>query len=157
MSTPEEPEVDERPWLERLGEVPPPRRPWLPLGLTLAAGLVCAGVGGARLGAPGVVSGAAAALVVVAFFVSSPLPLTITEALGAERGAGLVLLLTNYGLRVLLALALPALLVTAGWADRSAVGLSVVVCAVVRVNAQALLTRPDPARRRGGRGPGRTG
>lgn len=142
MSTPEESEVDDRPWLERLGEVPAPRRPRLATALTLLAGLVCAVVGGVRLGAAGVVSGLAAALVVLAFFVSSPLPLTLTEALRAERAAGLVLLLSNYGLRVVLALVVPGLLVVSGEADRRALGLSVVVCALVRVNTQAVLARP---------------
>lgn len=126
-------------WLERFGEVAQPgrRRRLVPLA-TLVAGGICAAVAGASLGGAGVVSGLAAAVVVVAFFAGGSLPMLLTGQQDSA-GLGLVVLLTNYAFRLGFALLVLLVAVGAGWADRRAVGVSVVVCALVRVNTAVLL------------------
>ena len=112
--------------------------PWLVVAPLLAA-CACAGVAALAVGPTGLVAGLVAGLVVVLFFASGTVPLHLSPALGDATGTGLVLLLTNYVCRVGLALLVPLVLVSLGWADRGTIGVAVVVCALVRVNAQVLL------------------
>ncbi len=108
---------------------------------TWGAGVLCAGVAGASLGGRGVASGLVAAAVVAAFFSSGSLPLRMTGGAGAPGGLGLLVLLTNYAFRLAAALLLLAVASGAGWVDRRAVGVSVIVCALVEVNTRVLLLR----------------
>lgn len=131
---------DGRTWLElyQAGEPdrPPPR--WVVPGAVLLAGAACAVGGALTRGPAGAAAGPLAAVVVLAFFSSGALPLHLAAALGGSIGTGLGLLLLNYALRVAAALLALALAVEAG-AHQGAVGLSVIACALVRVNVNVLV------------------
>lgn len=132
--------VDGETWLARLGEVEEPgrRARWVVLG-PLAAGAVVAVVAGVGTGVTGVVGAVASALVVVAFFASSAVPLRLTALLGDAAAMGLLLLVLNYAFRLVAATLVLLVLVRAGAADRGSVGIAVIVCSLVRVNAQVLV------------------
>lgn len=133
--------VDGDVWLARLGEVPVPTRRsrrWVSAS-PLLAGAVVALVSGVAVGVQGVVGALAGAVVVVLFFASGALPFTLTAALGESARLGLPLLGLNYVFRVGAALLVPLALVSAGAADRRAVGVAVLVCSLVRVHTQVVL------------------
>lgn len=142
---PQVPEPDERTWAERAAttpdRVPPPR--WVVPVATLAAGLLCSLVAVATGGGgEGLAAGLVAAAVVLLFASTSAVPVRIAEDLGAGAGLSLALLLLNYASRLGVALLACAAAVGLGGLDRQALGISVVVCALVRVNlAVALLGR----------------
>lgn len=134
-------------WLERFESVPEPvaRSQWLVPLLTLGAGAACAAGWGFAKGADGVVAGVVAGILVVAFFAGSPLPLTLTQGSGTQGSVGspalgLLVLVSNYVFRLTAALLVLAVASRAGL-DRRAIGISVIICALVRVNAQVVLLR----------------
>ncbi len=115
---------------------------WAAPAATLAAGVLCAVVAGLRLGAPGVVSALLATAVVAAFFRSGLLPLALAGERAERGGLALLVLLTNYALRLVLVLLVLAAAAARGWVDRGAVGLALVVCTLVWTTASAVaLTR----------------
>jgi hypothetical protein len=113
----------------------PPRQRLAP-AVTLAAGAVCAVVGGVQLGGKGVVSAVLAVLVVTAFFWSGLVPLLLAR--GQAAGFSLVVLLLNYALRLVLVLALLRVAARLGAVDARTVGVSVVVCALAWTGAQGV-------------------
>ncbi|HEU0102684.1 MAG TPA: hypothetical protein VFR07_10225 [Mycobacteriales bacterium] len=125
---------DGRSWLERAGPPrPPSRHAWLVPASPLLAGAGCAVVAGLQVGLPGIGAGLAAGLVVLAFFSAGALPWLLD--------GGLAVLLVNYVLRLAATLFVLLLAAQAGLVDQQAVGVSLIVCALVRVNAQVLLLR----------------
>ncbi len=107
-----------------------------PVLLTLLAGAVCAAVAVPLVGARGAPSAALAAVLVIGFFRSGRLPLALAG--GPVGGLAVVVLLTNYVLRLALALLVLAAAVTVGWVDRRALGISVIVCSLAFVNGAVL-------------------
>jgi len=105
---------------------------------TLAAGTVCAVVAGAQLGSRGVLSAVLATAVVACFFWSGLVPLLVAQG-QQGKAFGLVVLLLNYVLRLVLVLVVLRVAAGVGAVDAGAVGLSVVVCALVWSSAQAVL------------------
>lgn len=107
-----------------------------PVALTLLAGAVCAVVAVTLVGGRGALSAALAAVLVLGFFRSGRLPLVLAG--GPVGGLAVVVLLTNYVLRLALALLLLVAAVEAGWVDRRALGISVIVCGLAYVNGAVL-------------------
>ena len=103
------------------------------------AGGACAVVAGVQLGATGAVSAVLAALVVVVFFWSGLLPFLLAGPDAARGGLAMLVLLTNYALRLVLALVLLQAASRAGLVDPQALGVSLVVCALVWTAAQVSL------------------
>lgn len=108
---------------------------------TGVAGLACAVVAGAQLGGTGVVSALLAAVVVAVFFWSGLLPFLLAGPDAARGGLAMLVLLTNYALRLVLALVLLQAASRAGAVDAQALGVSLVVCALVWTAAQVSLLR----------------
>lgn len=107
--------------------------------VTAAAGLACAVVAGAAYGLDGVVSALLAAAVVVAFFAGGTVPFAVERSPAGGPALAFFVLLTNFVLRLLLLLLLLAAASAAGVVERTALGVSVVVCAVVWTHARVLL------------------
>lgn len=133
------PELPEATWQERAASVPePPQVPrWVVPGLTGLVGVGCALAGLSR-GLSGFLAGLVALLVVLMFTSSSALPLRISQDLGDGRTAGLGVLLLNYLARLALTLFTLTVAVVAG-VDQKVLGISVIVCALVRINVQVAL------------------
>lgn len=106
---------------------------------TLVAGAVCAAVAAVQLGGRGVLSALLATAVVAGFFWSGLLPLLLAGDREERAGAALVVLLVNYALRLVLVLLVLGAAARAGAVDDAAVGLTVVVCALVWTGTQAAL------------------
>lgn len=140
------PKDDGRTWLERYqaGADGPQVPGWLPPAAVAVAALVCSVVGALAVGLPGLAAGPVAVVVVLAFFSSGAVPLHVHEVLQRGSGVGLGLLMLNYSVRVLAALVLLAVAVGSG-VDRGALGVSVVVCALVRVNVHVALQWRAPS------------
>ena len=135
--------IDGAEWLRRAGVPAPddtPRRgSWALTAAPLLAAVACAVVGGLVVGSSGVAAGLVAGVLVLAFLASGAIPLTLSQGLGDPAGLGLLLLLVNYAFRLVAALVVVVLLVRLGWIDREVTGVSVIVCALARVNTQMLL------------------
>ncbi|MDP9496093.1 MAG: hypothetical protein M3P46_00160 [Actinomycetota bacterium] len=112
------------------------RLPW-PALVTLLVGLACGLAAASRLGRPGLVSALLAAGVVVLFFWSGRVPLIAAGSTG--RAAALLVLLTNYALRVLLAAVALRLAARAGVVVPRVVGGTVVACALAWTTALVVL------------------
>jgi hypothetical protein len=104
---------------------------------TLLAGGCCALVAGLQLGGVGVLSAALGTALVAAFFWSGLLPLLLAHAAGDRAGAALLVLLVNYALRLVLLLVVLTVAARSGAVDDGAVGLTVVVCALVWTGVHA--------------------
>ena len=104
---------------------------------TLVAGLGCAAVGGVQAGGRGAVSALLATAVVIGFLWSGAVPLLLARTSGGALT--LLLLLLNYALRLLVALAVLRLAARAGWVLPPVLGLTVVVCALTWTGAQVVL------------------
>ncbi len=104
---------------------------------TLSVGLACAGAAGVQVGSRGAVSALLATAVVIGFLWSGALPLLVLR--GSAGGSGLLLLLLNYALRLVLALAVLRVSVRAGWVLPPVLGLTVVACALTWTTAQVVL------------------
>ena len=119
------------------------RLPW-PALVTLLVGLALGLAAASRLGRPGLVSALLATGVVVLFFWSGRVPLIAAGSTG--RAAALLVLLTNYALRVLLAAVALRLATRAGVVVPRVVGGTVVACALAWTTVLvALLLRGEDA------------
>jgi len=110
--------------------------------VTLAVGVLCAAVAAGTVGGRGVPSALLATVVVAAFFWSGLVPLLVARVAPESAGLAMIILLTNYGLRLVLALVVLVAATRAGLVDAGAVGLTLIVCALTWTATQvALLTR----------------
>ena len=111
------------------------------VAVTALVGAACAVVGGIAIGARGVVSALVAVGVVVLFFWSGLVPLVFARVSG-NAGLSFIVLMTNYALRLVLALVALAAATRAGLVDGAAVGLTLIACTLTWTGAQvALLSR----------------
>ena len=110
--------------------------------VTALTGGICAAVAAGTLGGRGVLSALLATAVVALFFWSGLLPLLVARAAPEQAGLAMIVLLTNYGLRLVMALVVLAAATRAGVVDAGAVGLTLIVCSLAWTTTQAaLLTR----------------
>ena len=107
--------------------------------VTLVAGVACAAVAGVALGWLGVRSALLATALVASFFWSGLVPLLLARL--SERAAALsmIVLLTNYALRLVLALVVLAAATRSGWVDGGAAGLTLIACSLSWVGTQVAL------------------
>ena len=103
---------------------------------TAAVGAACAVIGAFALGGRGALSALLATAVVLGFFWSGQLPLLVARVVPDAPGLALVVLMTNYALRLLLALVLLAAAARADLVDGGAVGLTLIACALTWTTAQ---------------------
>ena len=98
--------------------------------LTVLAGTTCAAAAAVTRGRPGLVSAAAACVLVLAFLLVGQLP--VHQAGLGRRRTGAALLVVLYALRVLLCLAAFRVVTTTGRADldREVLGLTTLACAL---------------------------
>jgi ATP synthase protein I len=101
---------------------------------TLATGLVAVLVAWAAVGAHGPLSALLGTAIVLAFFGLGAVPLLLAGR-GANGLAWMVLGL-GYVLRILIGVVVYAVAVSSDAIDRSAVGLTVIACALVWLNTQ---------------------
>jgi ATP synthase protein I len=104
---------------------------------TLAAGVVAVLVAWAAVGAHGPLSAVLGTVIVLAFFGLGAVPLVLVGK-GANGLAWMALGL-GYVLRILVGVVVYAVAVSSDTIDRSAVGLTVIACALVWLNTQLVV------------------
>ncbi|SDT50050.1 hypothetical protein [Jiangella sp. DSM 45060] len=116
---------------------PPPRRrspaaaAKPALLLTTAAGVVCAVTAAVASGSAALWSAVVAAVLVIAFFASGALPVLLARYLPASGMAGAGVLIVTYSLRLALIFIGLGVLTSVDGLDERALGLSLMVCALV--------------------------
>jgi ATP synthase protein I len=104
---------------------------------TLAAGLVAVVVAWAVVGSEGPLSAALGTTIVLAFFGLGTLPLAVAGK--GPSGLAWIVLGLGYVLRIVLGVLVYAVAVSSDAIDRSAVGLTVIGCALVWLNTTLLV------------------
>ncbi len=97
---------------------------------TLAVGGASALVAWAGAGLGGLLAGSIATLLVVAFFASGSVPVVLARQAGLRAGAGVVLVLLTYVMRLILALAVLVVAASSDRVDPAALGVTLIVCAL---------------------------
>ena len=123
-------------------------RRWLPAALTVAAGVVCAVLGGLAEGTSGALSALLGAVVVLGFFASGIVPLLLVREEDARsKGLATGLLLLTYTFRIAVAVAVLRVGSRAESLDQRWVGISVIACALAWTGAQVVrsVRETDPA------------
>ena len=108
-----------------------PRRPqaesrWA----TTAVGAVCSIVAWLAVGSEGAASAAIGTVIVVGFFWTGIIPVSLTDGARLGAGAGLAVLLLTYTLRLAVVLLLLRLLSRADVVDRRSLGVTIITCAL---------------------------
>lgn len=104
---------------------------------TLAAGLVSVVVAWSTVGAHGPLSAVLGTVIVLAFFGLGAVPLLLVGR--GANGMAWVALGLGYVLRILVGVVVYAVAVSSSAIDRSAVGLTVIACALVWLNTQLVV------------------
>ena len=121
---------------------------WLPVGLTVAAGAVCAVLGGLAEGTSGALSALLGSVVVLGFFASGIVPLLLVrEEDDRSKGLATGLLLLTYTFRIAVAVAVLRVGSRTEALDQRWVGFSVIACALAWTAAQVVrnVRESDPA------------
>ena len=104
---------------------------------TLATGLAAVLVAWAAVGADGPLSAALGTAIVLAFFGLGAMPLLLAGR--GSNGLAWIVLGLGYVLRILVGVIVYAVAVSSDAIDRSAVGITVIACALVWLNTQLVV------------------
>jgi hypothetical protein len=108
-----------------------PRRPQaVSRWATTAVGAVCSIVAWLAVGSEGAASAAIGTGIVVGFFWTGIIPVSLTDGARLGAGAGLAVLLLTYTLRLAVVLLLLRLLSRADVVDRRSLGVTIITCAL---------------------------
>ncbi|HZY27883.1 MAG TPA: hypothetical protein VFE49_06465 [Jiangellaceae bacterium] len=99
---------------------------WAAVGV----GVVCSAVAWFAVGADGAASAAIGMVIVVGFFWTGTIPVSLTDRARLGAGAGLAVLLLTYTMRLAVVLLMLRLLSYVDVIDRRSLGLTIIACAL---------------------------